>query len=129
MPKQKPQPPDDRRRSWSFDDILRAEFPELQWLVQDLLPGEGLTILAGRPKVGKSALALQLALAVSTEQTFLDRATSRCPVLCYALEDSERRVQDRLLALGAQAGDSAPYRSNWIFLPSIRAATTASPTT
>ena len=46
------------------DEILTAAWPEPVWAIPGLLP-VGLTILAGRPKVGKSWLALQIALAVA----------------------------------------------------------------
>ena len=45
-------------------DLGRTEFPEIKFIVPGYLP-EGATILAGRPKLGKSWLALDLALAVA----------------------------------------------------------------
>jgi len=39
-------------------------FPPIRWIVPDVLP-EGATILAGRPKLGKSWMALDMALAVA----------------------------------------------------------------
>jgi hypothetical protein len=55
---------------WTVAELLAADFPEPRWAVPGLVP-VGLCILAGRPKVGKSWLALQLACAVATDGHFL----------------------------------------------------------
>lgn len=57
-------------------DLLARNFPEPKWLVPDLLPG-GLAMLAGKPKSGKSWLALNWAVAIATGSETLGR---RCPV-------------------------------------------------
>lgn len=79
---------------WSVGDLLSTDFPPLQWIVEDLLP-EGLCLLAGRPKRGKSWMALQIALDVVSGGHSLGR-TTRGRVLYIALEDSPRRLQSRL---------------------------------
>jgi len=76
--------------------LLNTVFPEPTWLVQKLIPA-GLVVLAGRPKLGKSWLALQLAGAVASGGKFLDTDTPRRGVLYVALEDTPRRIKDRLL--------------------------------
>jgi hypothetical protein len=71
-----------------------------------LLP-EGLTLLAGAPKLGKSWLALNVATAVAYGGTALDKiGVDRGEVLYLALEDPPRRLQRRLrMILG---GEPAP---------------------
>jgi RecA-family ATPase len=56
---------------------------------------EGLAILAGRPKFGKSFLSLQLAIAVATGEgkKFGLSAVEAGDVLDCSLEDSERRLR------------------------------------
>jgi hypothetical protein len=56
----------------------------------------GLTILAGKPKVGKSWLALQLAQSVATGGKALDRDVTKGPILYLALEDPPRRLAERM---------------------------------
>ena len=56
-----------------------------------MLP-EGLSLLSGKPKVGKSWLALGLCREVA-------KATGR-PVFYFGLEDTKGRLKERLLALG-----------------------------
>src|SRR5205809_658031 len=58
---------------------------------------EGLTILAGKPKIGKSWWLLDVCLAVATGDVALHHApVDRGAVLYLALEDTERRLQTRL---------------------------------
>lgn len=80
-------------------DVLRMQFPDLQWIVPGLLP-PGYTLFAGRPKQGKSWLALQLALAVATGGQALGEKVEHGNVLVCALEDGYRRLKDRMTAQG-----------------------------
>jgi len=84
-------------------ELLQKQFSPVAWAVADVLP-EGAFLLGGRPKMGKSWLALSLALAVATGGRALGRATvQQGDVLVLALEDNERRLQERLRKL--LAGD------------------------
>jgi len=49
----------------SAAELEKMEFPEPRWAVPGLIP-EGYTLMAGQPKVGKSWLALNLALSVAS---------------------------------------------------------------
>ncbi len=86
-------------------DLLSRELTAPRYACAGLLV-EGLSILAGRPKIGKSWLDLQLALAKVEGAPFLDRATVRGEALVLALEDPERRLQSRLRIL--LAGRACP---------------------
>lgn len=87
----------------SADDLLTTEWPEPEWVVPGLFP-VGLTLLAGRPKVGKSWLALQLAQAVTTGGKFLGQRVKQGRVLYLALEDSRRRIAARMSLQGWATG-------------------------
>jgi DNA primase len=52
------------------NDLLRGEIKETKAVIEKLL-WPGITIFAGRPKVGKSWFALQLAVAAATGNPFL----------------------------------------------------------
>jgi hypothetical protein len=72
------------------------DFPPLRYAVPGLVP-EGLSLMVGAPKIGKSWWTLDSCLAVSAGGYALGRihtGTPR-PVLYLALEDSDRRLQDR----------------------------------
>lgn len=67
--------------------MLTTVFPEPTWVIPDRL-AVGLTVLVGKPKTGKSFLALQLAVGAAAGDFFLD-AKIREPlrVIYLALED------------------------------------------
>lgn len=75
--------------------IQQTIYPPISWIVPELLP-PGLTFISGKPKAGKSWLALQLALSVSTGGKMFERDVEKGRVLYLALEDNERRLQDRM---------------------------------
>ena len=82
----------------SLQELEKKEFPEMKWVVDDLIP-EGLTILAGAPKIGKSFFSWNLALAVSQAGIFLSefKISKRQNVIYLALDnDPERQIQSRL---------------------------------
>lgn len=83
-------------RIYSASEILDMHFPSVPSIIEGLLP-VGLTILGGAPKVGKSWMALQIALCMATGQPFLDRPVQSGAVLYLALEDSRQRLQRRML--------------------------------
>lgn len=83
-------PPAPSLTTISAADLERKTIPPITWIAQGLLP-TGLTIWASPPKLGKSWLALLLALSVAVGGTFLGFICCQCSVLYCALEDSERR--------------------------------------
>lgn len=88
--------PESKLKAITAADLEDKEFPPLKWAVPGLLT-EGLTILAGRPKRGKSWLGLGLALSVASGGTALGKIkVERGDALYLALEDNERRLQNRL---------------------------------
>jgi RecA-family ATPase len=77
-------------------DLMAAELPPVRWGVRGVLP-EGVTLLAGKPKLGKSWLALGLCAAVGAGGVALGtRQVEQGDVLYLALEDNRRRLQKRL---------------------------------
>jgi hypothetical protein len=69
-------------------------FPEPAWVVPGILP-EGCCILTGHPKIGKSFLVLAIALAAADGGQILGISVEQRPVLYLALEDTDRRIQER----------------------------------
>ena len=79
--------------------LMATELREPTYAIPGILP-EGLTILAGKPKTGKSWLALGTAIAVASGGKALGRIqVERGDVLYLALEDTQRRLQQRLSAI------------------------------
>jgi hypothetical protein len=78
------------------EELLLKAFDPLRCFVDGIL-AEGLTILAGKPKKGKSYLALDMSLAVAVgREAFRQFVTEKTRVLYVSLEDGERRLQRRL---------------------------------
>ena len=84
------------------EQLQSAPYSPVPFLVEELLP-EGLHILAGAPKIGKSWLALWLCLCVSQGQPLWNFAVTQGEVLYLSLEDSYRRIQSRLFDLTEDA--------------------------
>lgn len=93
------------RPSIDAADLMALDLPPLRWIVPDLIP-EGTTILAAPPKIGKSCLVYQVSVEVALGGELLGRTVEQGDVLYLALEDGQRRGQERLRA--ALEGRSIP---------------------
>ncbi len=83
---------------YSGCDLAKMEFPPVKWIIEDLLP-QGCYVFAGRPKLGKSWLVLQLAEAVASGSKFLNKNVTKGTSIILGLEDNLRRFKGRLKAL------------------------------
>ncbi|MGH3341418.1 MAG: AAA family ATPase [Carbonactinosporaceae bacterium] len=82
--------------AFTADELMAMNFPEPRWAVPGIL-AEGVNLLAGPPKVGKSWLALGLGLDIAHGgRAFGAIPTQGGPVLYLALEDTPRRLQTRV---------------------------------
>lgn len=81
--------------------LMTREFPPLGWVVDEIIP-EGTSLLVSAPKVGKSLLSLDVAVAAATGGDAFGsiRTGDPRPVLYLDLESGERRLQSRVLAQG-----------------------------
>ncbi|HEX2242245.1 MAG TPA: AAA family ATPase, partial [Gammaproteobacteria bacterium] len=82
----------------SLSDLLAEPDEQTPWLVDGLLPQAGLSIIAARPKVGKSTLARTLTLAVARGEPFLDLDTTAGTVLYLALEEKRAELRRQFKA-------------------------------
>ncbi|MBI4558214.1 MAG: AAA family ATPase [Candidatus Hydrogenedentes bacterium] len=85
-------------------DLLREPEPDTEFLVDQMLPSGGSSILVAKPKVGKSTFARQLALDIARGSPFLNRKTMPGPVIYLALEEKRSEVRKHFAAMGA-SGD------------------------
>ena len=97
----------------SVMDLLAEDFPPIRWVVESVLP-EGLSLLAGSPKTGKSWMVLEMALAVASGSTCLGgRMAMRGQALYLALEDNKRRLQDRIKLILADGKIGLPEQMHF----------------
>lgn len=103
-------------------ELLDKEFTDPAWIVDKLLP-EGMLLLAGKPKIGKSWLALQIAASVSMGVDFLHHfPTTRSKVLFLALEDTERRLRKRYDMIKGFGSENLIFYTDWARgLPGLKA--------
>lgn len=105
-----PSPRLSNEQGYTAADLVRMEFPEPRFAVDGIVP-EGVTILAGRPKHGKSWLCLGLGVAIAAGGHALGQIpVEQGDVLYLALEDNQRRLKSRLLTL---LGDEEAPRRLW----------------
>jgi hypothetical protein len=77
-------------------DLMGLELPEVRWIVPGFVP-EGLSVLAGRQKLGKTWLAIDWAIAVAAGGKALGGVPcEKGHVLYIDLENGPRRIQRRL---------------------------------
>jgi RecA-family ATPase len=81
-------------------EIYNADFPEPEPIVRPILY-RGLTLLAGKPKAGKSWLALDLAISIVQERKFAGYLEIQKPsrVLYISLEERARQTRARMRLL------------------------------
>ncbi len=100
---------------FSACDLMQREFPEPKWIIPDILT-EGLAILAGKPKTGKSWMALNLSVAASAGGRALGAfCVDKGEVLYLALEDTPRRLKTRLQQVlgGNTAPEGLHFMNEW----------------
>lgn len=82
-------------------DLLNEPDEEMSWVVDRMLPSGGLSMLAAKPKAGKSTLARNLALSIARGEPFLGRESSPGLVLYFGLEEKRGEVSSHFRRMGA----------------------------
>ena len=84
------------------ETLMTQPLQPMNFIVDTLL-SQGLHILAGSPKVGKSWLALWLAVTVAKGEQVWGMRTKSGTTLYLCLEDSQLRIQNRLFTITEDA--------------------------
>jgi RecA-family ATPase len=88
-----------RQKVFDAATLQGMTFPPLKFILPGYVP-EGATLLVSRPKLGKSWLVLDLAIATAAGRfTLGELKPSQGDVLYLALEDGKRRLQRRITKL------------------------------
>ena len=96
-----------------FDSISGArlaemELPSTKFVIKDLLP-QGLAIIGGSPKVGKSWLVLDWCVWIAKGEKIWNFPTTKGTTLYLSLEDNNTRLQERLLAVTEDAPENVHF--------------------
>ena len=85
------------------ETLLSTPMSKTMFIVDNLIP-QGVNVISGASKIGKSWLMLWLGLQVAQGLPVWGLTTQQCDVLYLSLEDTQRRIKDRLYNLT----DTAP---------------------
>lgn len=101
-------------RGKTLSEVLARDVVPPVYLIDGLLT-EGFTILAGRPKSGKSWLCLQLAHSLAVGTPFLGEfSVPKRKRVCYlAFEDSDNRLTYRTQTIGCMPSDDLTFYTQW----------------
>ena len=93
------------------ETLMSQPLTPLNFVVDTLL-SQGLHILAGSPKVGKSWLALWLAVTVAKGEQVWGMSVKQGTTLYLCLEDSTLRIQNRLFEITEDAPANVHFSTN-----------------
>jgi len=99
----------------SDEDVGKMKISPVKWLIPQII-AVGSNLLAGPPKIGKSMLALEIAIAISQGlKIFGGIQVDPGNVLYLALEDNIRRLQtrQRKILKENQPSGNLHYATNW----------------
>lgn len=83
-------------------ELLSMTFPENKWIVEKIVPHEGITILSGAPASYKTWLLLRMAIDIARGDKLLGQfQCEKSRVLIIDEENHLRLLQERLQLLGA----------------------------
>lgn len=93
---------------YNCDYIMNTQMVQTPYIVEKMIY-QGLYILAGAPKIGKSWLALELCLSVAEGDQFLKHEANCGQALYLSLEDSLLRLQNRLYEFTDETVDNLSF--------------------
>ena len=78
--------------------LSEMDLPPIKYVIKDLLP-QGLAMLNGSMKIGKSWMVLDWCVRIAKGENIWNFPTTKGTTLYLSLEDSNTRLQDRLLSV------------------------------
>lgn len=97
------------------ETLMTMPLQPINFIIENLL-SEGLHILAGSPKVGKSWLALWLSVAVAKGEEVWRNKVKQGDTLYLCFEDSQIRIQNRLFDITDEATDTVNFCTESVLL-------------
>jgi hypothetical protein len=82
--------------------LVKEPEESIDWIIDDLLPAGGLSLVLGKPKSGKSTLVRQFAHAVARGDYCLGRRTTRGGALYVTVEERRTDVRAHFVRLGTK---------------------------
>lgn len=96
----------------NIDSIMQMEFPEAEWLIDKLVPLQGITIISGAPATYKTWLLMQMAINITESSLFLNKfQCTKSGILVIDEENQLRLIKKRMGLLHFKAGRPIHYLS------------------
>jgi hypothetical protein len=89
----------------TLDELLSEPEETHSYLWENTLIFGGLSICSAKPKVGKSTIARNLAVAITQSETFLGRETVKGKVIYLCLEEKRSEIAKHFRLMGASGKD------------------------
>ena len=96
---------DNKLKTVDAETLLSTPMSKTMFIVDGLI-SQGVNVISGASKIGKSWLMLWLGLQVAQGNSIWGLPTLQCDVLYLSLEDTQRRIKDRLYSLTDSAPDN-----------------------
>ncbi len=104
---------------WGFQDFLDADF-RVDWLLENMLPQQGVGLIVGKAGTGKTQLALQLACSLALgHDKFLrwKNVSGKKKVLFLSLEMGPGAIQRFIATVAETYPDRATLNKNFLLMP------------
>ncbi len=89
----------------TLDELLSEPEEQHAYIWENTLISGGLSICSAKPKVGKSTVARNLAVAITQGETFLGRETIKGKVIYLCLEEKRSEIAKHFRSMGASGED------------------------
>lgn len=88
----------------SLKELFNTKFPKAKWVIKDLIPLNGITIISGAPGSYKTWIALEIARSIASKKSFLDIFSCKYKknILLVDEENHPSYIQDRFQLLQVQ---------------------------
>ena len=96
---------DNKLKTVDAETLLSTPMSKTMFIVDGLI-SQGVNVISGASKIGKSWLMLWLGLQAAQGNSIWGLPTLQCDVLYLSLEDTQRRIKDRLYNLTDSAPDN-----------------------
>jgi hypothetical protein len=110
----------DRKTSFKLHDLMMLESEGSNWLIPRFLPANGLLLLSGLAKDGKSTLLYDMLRAVVKQEEFLGEVPlKQCRVLWIQAEENEFKIRENVEGAGllydpeVLLRDPIRFEQNW----------------
>lgn len=98
-----------------YDLVTLGDLPNQQWIVEGVLPQDGLVVMYGVPGCGKTFVALDLGLRIANCMPWCGRDVHRAGVVVYVMAEGMSGIKSRIQAWHDL--HSQPHEASFIVVP------------